>query len=293
MQAARQLLDGLQAGHGRRRLPSRVHRDRLRDRTGPTGAAAERLAAAQTDYAEYVTAQASLLAGTSQFADAYAAGDDDAARALYAPTRAHWERIEPVAESFGDLDPLLDRARPTSRRASSGAAGTWSRRTCGRPAGPTPGRRTCHSPRPNALRRRPDGRHRSAARPGDGRLRVPAVQIANGAKELLDEVATGKVTGEEEAWSHTDLWDFQANVEAPRVAFDVLRPIALEADPDLVATLDARFGDLLDLLAEHGSLDSGFSGYDELTTGEITALAAAVDAVAEPLSTLAATVAQA
>ena len=38
----------------------------------------------------------------------YEAGDDDAARALYPDARVHWERIETVAESFGDLDPRMD-----------------------------------------------------------------------------------------------------------------------------------------------------------------------------------------
>ncbi len=30
-------------------------------------------------------------------------------------------------------------------------------------------------------------------------------QIGNGSKGLLDEVASGKITGEEDIWSHTDL----------------------------------------------------------------------------------------
>ncbi|HZK59532.1 MAG TPA: EfeM/EfeO family lipoprotein [Cryobacterium sp.] len=49
-----------------------------------------------------------LSVGTRAFAVAYIAGDDDLARSLYAPTRAHWERVETIAESFGDLDPKLD-----------------------------------------------------------------------------------------------------------------------------------------------------------------------------------------
>ena len=44
-------------------------------------------------------------------------------------------------------------------------------------------------------------------------LSFTPVELANGAKELLDEVATGKITGEEDRYSHTDLWDFKANVE--------------------------------------------------------------------------------
>lgn len=60
-------------------------------------------------YAAYVKDQTEqLVTGTKAFADAFAAGDAAKARELYAATRMHWERIEPVAESFGDLDPKLD-----------------------------------------------------------------------------------------------------------------------------------------------------------------------------------------
>ena len=60
-------------------------------------------------YADWVRAEtAALLSGTRRFVTAVKAGDDDLARSLYAPTRMHWERIEPVAESFGDLDPRTD-----------------------------------------------------------------------------------------------------------------------------------------------------------------------------------------
>lgn len=75
----------------------------------PAGAIADQVAAATTSYLGYVEDQADqLLTGTEQFVAAIKAGDDDGARALYAPTRAHWERIETVAESFGDLDPRMD-----------------------------------------------------------------------------------------------------------------------------------------------------------------------------------------
>ena len=67
------------------------------------------------------------------------------------------------------------------------------------------------------LRRRPAGRHRRRWTTRIAELDFTVDQIGNGAEELLDEVATGKVTGEEEIWSHTDLWDFQANVDGARV----------------------------------------------------------------------------
>jgi iron uptake system component EfeO len=64
---------------------------------------------ANDDYRAYVTDQsAQLLVATRRFAELYRSGDDDAARDLYPRARVHWERIETVAESFGDLDPRMD-----------------------------------------------------------------------------------------------------------------------------------------------------------------------------------------
>jgi len=95
----------------------------------PTGELADQITAATTNYVGYVKDQTEqLLAGTQEFVEAYAAGDDDTARALYASTRVHWERIEPVAESFGDLDP-----RAAHAVLSVGCGIRWSGR---RAAGP-------------------------------------------------------------------------------------------------------------------------------------------------------------
>ena len=114
-------------------------------------------------------------------------------------------------------------------------------------------------------------------------------QIANGAKGLLDEVATGKVTGEEEIWSHTDLFDFQANVEGARVAFAGLRPVLDEKDPALAKLIAQRFTTLQRLLDRHRS-SAGFVSYDSLSTAQVKQLSDAVNALSEPLSRLTAAV---
>jgi iron uptake system component EfeO len=265
------------------------------EQVGPTGAAADRLREAETQYVSYVKDQVSaLVTGTQSFADAYAAGDDERARALYAPTRVHWERVEPVAESFGDLDPLLD-----AREADLAEGAEWSgwhmiEKDLWQPAPEANGGAT-YTPLTPEQRRTAADRLVELTEELHTRVTAPdftfaAFQVGNGAKELLDEVATGKVTGEEEIWSHTDLWDFQANLDGASVAFGVLRDAAQAADPELVTELDARFADLQALLAAQGSIETGFTPYDQLTPAEVTALAAAVDAVAEPLSRLTAAV---
>jgi iron uptake system component EfeO len=113
-----------------------------------------------------------------------------------------------------------------------------------------------------------------------------ADQIANGAKGLLDEVAKGKVTGEEEYWSRTDLWDFQANVDGARVAFDGLKPLLqARGETELMDKVQSEFTALQALLDQHKEGD-GFVTYDKLTPDQVKQLSDAVNALSEPLSKL-------
>lgn len=251
----------------------------------PTGEAGEQLAAAEAAYVAYVKDQAgTLIAKTQEFADLHVAGDEDAARAAYAPTRVHWERIEPVAESFGDLDPLLDLREADVEDGDAWSGWHYIEKDLWPPAdGYVP---LTQAERESAAADLVRWTQQLVDQVNADDFTFEAFQISNGAKELLDEVATGKVTGEEEFWSHTDLWDFQANVDGAWVAFEVLEDVVRGQDEALVEDLGERFDALKALLADQGSVEDGFTYYDELDEGEVKAFAAAVDAVAEPLSRL-------
>ena len=121
---------------------------------------------------------------------------------------------------------------------------------------------------------------------------ITGTSMANGAKELLDEVASGKVTGEEEAFSHTDLSDFQANVDGAKQVVELLRPVVSVKDAALQSELDQRFGELTAALAKYknGSERSAFVSYDTVPAAERQKLSEGVDALAEPLSKLTAAV---
>ncbi len=251
------------------------------------GATQEQVDAATEQYHAYVTDQTEqLLLGTKEFVAAYTAGDDDKARTLYPVVRVHWERIEPVAESFGDLDPTMD-LREADLEPGQEWTG-WHRieKDLWPPASGyqalAPRQRATYADRllrdTVTLDERADG------------LELSVDQIGNGAKSLLDEVATGKVTGEEEIWSHTDLYDFQANVDGARVAFEGLRPVLSERDPALEKQLDHRFAVLQGLLDQHHEGTAGFVPYTELERSQVRELSDAVNALSEPLSTLTAAV---
>jgi len=256
---------------------------------------AEAIDAAATNYVAYAKNQVEgLVTATKTFTDAYLAGDDDTARSLYPTTRAAYERIEPLAESFGDLDPKID-----FREADVPEGTEWTgwhriEKDLFPPTAEENGGKKYVALTDDERKHFADLLNtdtealNTAVHEPDYTVTIDA--ISNGAIGLLDEVASGKITGEEEIWSHTDLWDFQANLEGARVAYEGVRDIAETKDPDLVATIDEEFTALEALLAQYGSLDEGFTFYDELTADQIKELANGVNALAEPLSELTAVV---
>lgn len=247
----------------------------------------ELVEAAEANYGAYVEDQsAQLLERTEEFVELYKAGDDDAARALYPVARTHWERIETVAESFGDLDPMMD-AREADLEPGQEWTG-WHRIE----KDLWPQRAEDYTPLTDRQRARFADDLLANTEELDSRvqeLTYTVDAIANGSRGLLEEVATGKVTGEEEYWSRTDLWDFQANVDGAKVAWEGVQPIVEEKDPDLADQLTTRFDELQALLDAQRD-GEGFVTYDQLTPEQVKDLSDAVNALSEPLSRLTAAV---
>jgi iron uptake system component EfeO len=258
-----------------------------REGLSPSAEDEQLVATATASYAAYVRDQTEqLVTATDAFTAAYVAGNDARARKLYPQARLHWERIETVAESFGDLDPAMD-AREADLEPGQSWTG-WHRIE----KDLWPARAKGYRPLSDAQRRRyADDLVKNTAtlhsRVTD--LTFTVDQIANGSRSLLDEVATGKVTGEEEYWSRTDLWDFQGNVDGARVAFEDLRALLQKRDPDLASQIDARFTALQKQLDQHKS-GSGFVLYDDLSQSEVKDLSNGVNALAELVSRLTAAV---
>ena len=192
------------------------------EQQGVSGNDVELVEQANQNYGEYVEDQTNqLVLMTAKFVDAYKAGKDDEARALYPVARMHWERIETVAESFGDLDPKLD-LREADLEPGQKWTG-WHR--IEKDLWPARAKNYEQLSKAERVVYSDDLVKNTAIlqdRVED--LTYTADEIANGSRGLLDEVATGKVTGEEEYWSRTDLWDFQANIDGASVAFEGLRP---------------------------------------------------------------------
>ncbi|MEU1402425.1 iron uptake system protein EfeO [Streptomyces sp. NPDC005728] len=252
--------------------------------SGKVGRRDPQLDKAVADYREYAQEQADTTVPLAEtFAKAIKAGDLEAAKKAYAPSRLGWERTEPIAESFGDIDPKTD-TRADGLEAGQKWTGwhrlekaLWEDKKIGDEE------KTLADQLVTDLK---DWQGRV------GKAEITPTSMANGAKELLDEVATGKVTGEEDRYSHTDLVDFKGNVEGAQKAYELLKPVASKNDSALTTELDKQFGALNTLLDKYRADKNGydFVSYDKVTKDQRKELSDAVNALAEPLSKLAAAV---
>ena len=241
-----------------------------------------RVEAVVADYRGYLQENADeLVATTKPFVAAVVAGNLAEAKGLYAAPRIPYERIDPVADSFGALDPRID-ARENDVAAGDFAGfhriekALWEE-------GTTEGM----APVAEQLQRDVD----ALATKVKG-VELRPVQIAEGANGLLGEVSASKITGEEERYSHIDLVDFEANVEGSEVAFEAVKPLLDESDPDLSGEIEADFKMVFNSLEPYRTAD-GFVAYTELTRADTKKLALAIDTLAEKLSLVPAEIAQA
>ena len=231
------------------------------------------LAEATEAYEEYVVEQVGLLEEeTEPFVDAVLAGEVDRAKELYAPARVPWERIEPIAARLGDYDPRID------AREGDVPEDEW--RGFHRIEKALWVEGTTEGQEEYARGLMQDVRKLGVE---VRELELEPVDLVSGSVELLNEVSAGKITGEEERYSHTDLYDIHANVEGSEAAFEELKPEVAGEDLALANDVEDGFEGVYEELEQYRRGD-GWVSYEELDEADRRALSQKVDALAEPLS---------
>ncbi|AGH38503.1 periplasmic iron (Fe) transport lipoprotein [Bibersteinia trehalosi USDA-ARS-USMARC-188] len=233
------------------------------------------------DYKAFVIEQIDqLVLDTEKFVNYLKAGDLDNAKKIYPLARMYFERSEPIAESFGDLDPRID-ARLADLTEEGKNEDDWSgfhkiERILWE-------QNTTQGTEAIATQLMNDVKELRAKIPTAD---VTAELMITGAVDLLNEVSTTKVTGEEEIYSKTDLYDFKANIEGAEKIFTLFQPHLAKKDSKLVTEIMERFAEVNALLAKHNQAKQGYDyvGYDKLSVADIKALAEAVNKLGEPLA---------
>lgn len=292
-------------------------------------AAEEQAVANYTSYVKDQTGQ--LLSATQEFTKAYVAGDRARAKTLYPLARQHYERIEPTAESFGleeagDLDVALD-ARVQDLASDAGKKATdpevlkdwtgWHRIEADLFTEEGSGYTFASD---EERKHAADTLNENTQKLYDlvygkidgveGAFKLELSDVATGASALLEEVATSKIVGEEETFSHTDLYDFHANVEGAEVAYGNVADLVRAKDADLAQSIEKNLEAVKSLIKEQstGRDEDGnltFKDYSQIAavqknagdapkTSDYTEVqrkfSDAVNALSEPLSKIAGTI---
>ena len=238
------------------------------------------LVAPVSEYKLYVSQGVDqLVKDTKAFTDAVKAGDIAKSKALYAPTRVSYEKIEPVAELFSDLDGKIDSRADDHEKKEEDPEFTGFHRI------------------EHALWTKNSTKGVEAVADKlladvielQGRIKalaVPPEKMVGGAAVLIEEVAANKISGEEDRYSHTDLWDFNANVDGSAKIVDLLRPMLVKADKPLLDAVDANLAKVKKVLGKYATKDGGFQTYDKLTEADRAALQGPITTLAEDLSKL-------
>jgi len=265
----------------------------------PTGGAAAILAEGTKGYAGYVTGVVdAMVTAVGRLNSDIAAGDLGKAKADYAIARPFYEKIESDVDGFvlpgfkptdnaGNLDYLID-MRASNLDDAVGWHGFHALERDLFEAGAIT-----------------DATRQAAAELVQNVGKLDALtktldykpeDLANGAADLLEEVQSSKISGEEEQFSHIDLVDFAGNVEGAQQAFAFLEPGLKIIDPDLAKKVADGFASVLALLDTYRdpSVPGGFKPYtDALKASDATRLSQAIQALQEPLSKVAEKVATA
>ncbi len=236
---------------------------------------------AVTSYRDYMKLQTGrLLTNTQAFVDAINAGDIQKAKDMYGKAREGYERIEPIASALGDLDPRLDAREGDVPNAQWTGfhrieKSLWIDNT-------TKGLEKYTQQLLADVK---------TLDQGVDTLELKPVDIIDGAVDLLNEASHSKIQGEEDRYSHTDLYDLASNIEGSQAAFIVFKNFLTEKNPAQYQDIQTKFQQVETTLRPFRSGD-GFVPYDKLTTQDKHDIANAINTVAEELSKVAANLPQ-
>ena len=232
-----------------------------------------------SEYKKYVEGQIDiLLKDTENFAQLLKTGKLDEVKKVYPLIRMAYERSEPIAESFGESDIKIDYRLVDFKEEFKNEESwkgfhriekiLWEQNT-------TKGTEKYAEDLVNDIKE---------LKAKIATIEVTPDLMVTGAIDLLNEVSTQKINGEEEVFSHTDLYDFRANIEGAQKIFELFRPKLEQKDAKLVTTLDTEFKAVNALLDKYMTDDKNYKLYTELKPEDTKALAEAVTKLGEPLS---------
>ena len=236
---------------------------------------------AAKEYRKYTNEQLDqFLKGTEEFVSAIKADDIEKAKSLYPKVRMYYERSEPVAEAFGDLDPKIDARLADMKEEKKEDKWTGYHKI---------EKSLYQENKIDEMTKKDANQLLKDAKELDAKvdtLDITPKLMLQGSVDLLNEVSTSKITGEEEIYSHTDLYDFKANIEGAQKIYELFKSELEKKDKKLSSTIMDNFNKVNQLLDKYKNND-GYKDYSAVTKEYRKALSDAVNSLGEPLSKMA------
>jgi iron uptake system component EfeO len=240
------------------------------------------IATGVAEYQRWVRSETTKIRAQAKvFTDAVRAGDVEAAKAAFAPSRVGWEGIEPVASLVPEIDGAVDARVDDFENEDDPAWTGWHRLEYQLWA------KGVITDADKQLADQLD-KDLETLETKVATLTIKPAVVAVGASELIEEVSGGKITGEEDRYSHTDLWDFAANVDGSKQAYEALKPALQQADEAEATKIDGLFAKLDSQLATYED-GTGYKPYDALTDADKDKMKATLGQLSEELSNMAGT----
>lgn len=211
------------------------------------------LTSAMKSFHDYLAGNADMLVtATKAFTSAVRSGDTAKAKQEYVIAHPYHERVETITDNFGDLDTAIDQ-RPAAGTDLSTVTGfhrleraLWGDKSV------------------SGLSAIADKLDTDVATLRDGihKTDISADEFLKGASALMLEVGNRNTSQDEDAFSHTDLYDIAGNVEGAEKGFTLLEPAISARDSALADQIKQKFTAADGLVAKFKQGDT----YPDFTT---------------------------
>ncbi|MGG1550648.1 EfeM/EfeO family lipoprotein [Paenibacillus ferrarius] len=227
-------------------------------------------------YNQYVQDQGKqLVTLLDQLNTAVKSGDLQKAQEAYGASRMPYERIEPIIETFADLDGVMD-ARVDDFKNEKDPNFTGYHRI----EYLLFVKKNVKDAEPFAARLLEDGKKMQQSIAG---TTIAPTDFIAGVGELMEEAQSSKITGEEERWSGATVPVIRANVEGAQAIYDLVKGELKKKDPALDEKISKGLTDVIAAMNSLSPVGPTWNDFSKIEQAKQVELKNKLEALAEPL----------
>ncbi|UKS28985.1 EfeM/EfeO family lipoprotein [Paenibacillus sp. HWE-109] len=238
--------------------------------------ASKELQEAAKEYNKYVQDQGKQLVTLLEQLDAAVkSGDLKKAQEAYGQSRMPYERIEPIIETFSELDGVMD-ARVDDFKNEKDPAFTGYHRI----EYLLFVKKNVKDAETYSARLLEDGKKMQQA---IASTTIEPADFIAGVGELMEEAQSSKITGEEERWSGATVPVIRANVEGAKAIYDLVKGELKKKDAALDEKISKSLNTVIETMNTLSPVGTTWNDFSKIEQSKQVDLKNKLEALAEPL----------